>query len=47
MTKAHKEEKSTDDIQNGGEKTVEERLVALEERLDLVVRCNCLRESER
>ena len=47
MTTKKKETKTTDDLQNGGKGTTEERLTALEERLDLVVRANCLLETER
>ena len=47
MTAKKKEEKTTDEIQNGGRGTIEERLTALEDRLNLVVRCNCLLETER
>ncbi len=37
-----KDEKSTDDIQNGGKKTVEERITALEKVVDDLVLHNCL-----
>jgi len=47
MTKAQKEEKSTDDMQNGGKKELEDRVTDLEARVDLLVRCNCLLEMER
>lgn len=41
------EEKTTDEIQNGGKQEIEDRLTDLEERINLIVRCNCLRETER
>jgi len=45
--KKPKKVRSTDDIQNGVKKDVEDRVTDLEERVNLIVRCNCLRESER
>lgn len=41
------ETRSPDDLQNGVKKELEDRLTDLEERVNLIVRCNCLRESER
>lgn len=46
-TKKKAETRSPDDLQNGVKKDVEDRLTDLEERINLIVRCNCLRESER
>lgn len=45
--KKEKKEPSTDDLQNGGKKELDDRITDLEERVNLIVRCNCLRESER
>jgi len=45
--KKEKKVQSTDDIQNGGKKELEDRVTDLEERVNLIVRCNCLRELER
>lgn len=41
------EGKTPDDLQNGGKQEIEDRLTDLEERVNLIVRCNCLRETER
>lgn len=39
--------KTTDDIQNGGKKTIEERVADLEEKLENVIRRNHLLEVDR
>jgi hypothetical protein len=41
------EEKSTDEIQNGGKKTIEERVSDLEAKLENVIRRNHLLEVDR
>jgi hypothetical protein len=47
MTAAKKtEEKTTDDLQNGGKLTVEERLSALEKFVHTIIEKNCLLKPE-
>jgi len=47
MMKKKKPEPSTDDLQNGGKKTLEERVEVLEEKLENVIRRNHLLEEDR